>query len=233
MEYQNENIRIAGEKSIKEWNRCRQKLGKESTVQDWEDAFSFFNDRITTRYLNPIKEILEMNQSTGEGFAAVNLQCSLIETIESFYNGWIYEYSGDRKKSNYRKPNGGLIDIDNRGIFISFFNNREPFVGLINGSDFYQNIRCGLLHETQTKYGWVIKKKHLNENIFFENIDEEKIIYRNNFQKAIEVVIEKYKRAVVDKEAFGELSVFELRENFKAKFDHICNISRFRSLKKY
>lgn len=223
MEYQNKGITIAGKKTIREWNECLKKLDGESTVQDWEYAFSFFNDRITTRYLNPIKKILDMSLSTGEGFAVVNLQCSLIETIESFYNGWVYKYPDYylRKVG----PDNKQTRVNGKYIFNNFFEKRlilkhEDFKKFENS--FFYDVRCGLLHETQTKNGWVIWEKHSDENIFFENIGEEKIIYRNNFQKAIEEVIKNYKREMV------ELSVGDLRENFKAKFDHICDISQLK-----
>lgn len=227
MEYQNEGITIAGKKTIREWNECLKKLDGASTVQDWEYAFSFFNDRITTRYLNPIKKILDMSLSTGEGFAVVNLQCSLIETIESFYNGWIHNHpyyllNGLKAKC----PWDERTNLLNKHIFISFFKYRITLADQnIEGGDFFHNIRCGLLHETQTKNGWVIKSRNPSTNVFFIKNKNEKIIYRNNFQTAIEETIYNYKRAIVDGESFGSIQVSELRENFKSKFSHICQIS--------
>lgn len=230
MKYQNEEIRIAGKKTIIEWENLKRRLDVNHD-SNWDEAFSYFEYRLKTRYIRPIKIIQYTSTGKGEGFAIVNLQCSLIETIESFYNGWIYNHTKEesfQKGYYHRELRGTPINgiTSNGQIFNNFFSLREPFKGKFDGWDFYNNVRCGLLHETQTKNGWLIRKKHSNENIFFENIGEEKIIYRNNFQKAIEDVIEKYKRAIVNRIDYGEVPVPELRENFKAKFDHICTISK-------
>src|SRR5665647_743619 len=82
-----EDIKIAGELMMKHWKALKLNSDKN---ENWDKAFNFFEKRITTRYLNPIHEILNMDLNTGEGFAVVNLQCSLIETIESFQEGWIF-----------------------------------------------------------------------------------------------------------------------------------------------
>ena len=195
--------------------------------ENWDKAFLFFEKRIKTRYLNPIKRIQCMNRNIGEGFAIVNLQCSLIETIESFYNGWIYKYPDYLKKEELAFcPWDSTKKISSEAIFISFFKERELFKNGIEGHDFYIRIRCGLLHETQTKGGWIIKRKSLNKDVFYEQVGNRKIIYRNNFQKALEKVIQEYKMAIIKGGAYDELNRVELRENFKAKFEHICEISK-------
>ncbi len=178
------------------------------------ESVPFFEERIRTRYLKPIEAILAINDNLGEGVAVVNLQCSLIETIESFYNGWIYKF-----------PKFFLIDgtspagIKNGDIFISFFSKRHPFNSTapqINGMEFYRNVRCGLLHETQTKNGWVIRSK---EEVFYKEADGKKIIYRSDFQSALTIVIGNYKFDII------KGIDTDLRSNFIAKFDHICNES--------
>lgn len=219
-----DNIKIAGKLKIKDWNDLKEKLEPEND-EYWCDAFSYFEKRIETRYLNPIRCIQNLNLNLGEGFAMVNLQCSLIETIESFCNGWIYQHpiickNGKQAICPWVKKN-----VNNERIFISFFKYREPFKGIIDGTDFYIRVRCALLHETQTKGGWIIKKEHEKSDLFFELKDNRKIIYRNNFQFAIEEVIQKYKLAILEGKQYGEITKKDLRENFIAKFEHICKIS--------
>ena len=82
-------LRIAGNLTIKDWEDLEKKLDQNND-ELWSLAFHFFEERIRTRYFNPINAILDLKLNKGEGFAVVNLQCSLIETIESFINGWVY-----------------------------------------------------------------------------------------------------------------------------------------------
>lgn len=226
------DLEIAGKLTIQDWIYL-EKVLKTDEDDNWSLAFYFFEERIRTRYLNPINAILDMDLKTGEGFAVVNLQCSLIETIESFINGWIYNAEKDKSKQiianrwyNKKIEVNNLVQIDkldqdkslkNVDIFISFFNKRDPFKDLlIKGDDFFWNIRCALLHETQTKNGWKIWADGPDKSI------DNKIIYRNNLQKDIETVIENYKKSVLEND---NKTTIELRENFKAKFNHICKKS--------
>jgi hypothetical protein len=186
----------------------------------WDLVFDFFEERIKTRYINPINIILNMELKTGEGFAVVNLQCSLIETIECFINGWIYQ-KVEKKHVWYNNTSNEIIN-NNKDIYISFFSEREPFksfIPKIDGANFYIDVRCALLHEAQTKNGWRILASGTSYPI------EQKNIYRNDFQKAILRVIKDYKKAVVYCEKFGRIDGVDLRKNFIKKFNHICEVS--------
>jgi len=232
-----DRIKIAGKLTIKDWIDLVGNLEESEVTIDynsnekWSLAFYFFEERIRTRYLNPINAILKMPDKSGEGFAVVNLQCSLIETIESFINGWIYHNDKDSKISigwylrKIEKENRHKIQIDpviflkNEHIFISFFKERKPFCGLgVDGLDFYKSVRCGLLHETQTKNGWIIRVDGPN------SIDN-KIIYRNNFQRELEDLIIDYKSSIVEDKKLNNIESVELRKNFISKFNHICKES--------
>ena len=109
-----EMIKIAGEKKIKDWKELEKKL-KPNYNKHWEEAFTFFEIRICTRYLKPIDAILNMKSYNGEGFAIVNLQCSMIETIESFISGIIHIHPHFliKNKKTFK---------DNSKIYIFFFN---------------------------------------------------------------------------------------------------------------
>lgn len=212
-------IKIAGFKKTNDWKELEKKL-KPNYDEHWVEAYSFFEMRIQTRFTEPIKAIIEMNKNLGEGFAVVNLQCSLIETIESFICGWIYKYP------NFINSKGEKFKSNNE-IFKSFFNNRVPFKNYypkINGKQFYSDVRCGLLHETQTKNNWKIKKG-IEDGTTFEEKDRFKIIYRENFQIDLETLIENYKNSIINGVVFDGIPACELRENFILKFNHICNAS--------
>lgn len=230
-------IRIAGDLSIGQWNDLNESL-KPDNSENWDKAFDFFEQRIQTRYFAPIEAIDSLNKNKGEGIAMVTLLCSLIETIECFIKGWVYSYNTsfdelftgavylirdtDSIASHlvYSGISGKRFEkVSNKFIFQSFFENRKPFKSLeINGADFYENVRCALLHETQTKNNWKIKKGDTGNAIFG---NDGKTINRDMFYQAVKKVIEDYKAMLLleDKKAV------KLRRNFIAKMNHICDKS--------
>ena len=221
-------MKIANQLTIKDWNDLKLRLDV-NNAEFWGMAFTFFEQRIVTRYLLPINQILDMNLNTGEGFAVVGLQCSLIETIECFYNGWIHNPSKKprysfREKDDHSPAHYGTNYLNNQNIFESFFINRSPFKELpnkIDGASFYESVRCGLLHETQTKSNWLIRTNK-DKSVFYEEINGKKILYRTEFQNALIQVIEGYKKEIT--EGVDSYNI-TLRENFIAKLDRICKIS--------
>ena len=224
----NQDMKIAGNLTISNWNKLSKNLNCEND-DNWGLAFYFFEERIKTRYINPIKSILEIGDNLGEGFAVVNLQCSLIETIESFINGCNSEYNSRKRKTQWKKG-VTIIFNSNKEIFISFFNNRTPFKELnIDGGLFYQDVRCGLLHETQTKNNWKIKCDTAESGLAYQEINNrnivEKIIHRENFQIYLEKLIARYRISIITRADFDGIPACELRENFIAKFSHICTVS--------
>lgn len=214
------DIEIAGKLTIQDWEELKKVL-KPAEADNWNEAYDFFELRICTRYLKPINAILNMKSYKGEGFAVVNLQCSLIEMIESFINGWVYIH----KPRGWYKNEQKLEVMNNACIFKSFFANRVGIKNMkIDGGDFYDSVRCGLLHETQTKNNWKIRKG-LSDGDAYEEKDVFKIIYRDNFQRDLEILIENYKKAIINGVEFDGIPSCELRENFIAKFNHICKVS--------
>ncbi len=214
----NNEMRIAGELTIEKWIETRKKL-KLNYYNHWGEAYNYFETRINTRYNIPIAAIINIRPIQGEGFSIVNLQCSMIETIESFIDGWMHTHPIFINSK-------GVILKNNEKLFKSFFK-REPFnkyTQRINGEKFYKNVRCGLLHETQTRNNWKIRKGTTGGEAY-EFDGEFKIIYRDNFQKDILLLLEKYKDAIINGLEFGGISACELRENFIAKMNHICKNS--------
>ena len=238
-------MQIAGKKTTGDWIKLVGTREKHlidcnrAEKWEWEEVYNFFEERINTRYINPINNLLNMKQNLGEGFAIVNLQCSLIETIESFVNGWIYLNDSKseikngwytriiQQSSRAKKHLSPDENLKNEDIFVSFFKNREPFINYnIDGSDFFKSVRCGLLHETQTKNNWKIKFDTLNTGLSYIEDEEEKIIFRENFQRDLEIVIADYKNAIVNGLCVWDRSnIALLRKNLLFKFNHICEKS--------
>ena len=81
------------------------------------------------------------------------------------------------------------------GIFKTLLTSRLPFskefISPDLADDFYVNVRCAILHEARTKGGWRI---HADDPIQQDRVIDGslKIIYRNEFQKALHTFIADY-----------------------------------------
>jgi hypothetical protein len=200
---------IAGRKTSEDWKKFRIKLTKEFKNNLWEQAFNeYFLERVKLRYFNPIKELKKNDTFKGEGFLIMAILCTLVEFFETTLRG--IKYKSVRNKRDLDQFEY-CVSID---IFVNFLSNRIPFSNHFDKDlafEFYKSIRCGLLHEAQTKNGWTIKARSSNGNLIDK---EEKIVFRDNFQEAFKEFINNYhKDLLVDN---------ELQKAFIRKFDFIC-----------
>ena len=107
----------------------------------WSKKPAFLEQRVRERYIDPIEKLKPEDKN---GFAIMALSCLMIETLESFYQGW---------ESTYRRS---------QECFELFFARQSRF-NLIQDAglavSFYRNVRCGILHLGETKGGWKISRK--------------------------------------------------------------------------
>jgi hypothetical protein len=204
------SVCIAGSKTIYDWQVFRAMLAPGGNADRWREAFDgYFHARLLLRYLNPIKLLQEDGTFQGEGFSIVAIQCTLIEFLESTIQGRIYRYC---RPSD---PLLGAHEYFNSGdLFVSFLSGRQPFARDFNrqlARDFYEGVRCGLLHEARTKGGWTIWAKSPAANIISTT---PKIVYRDDFNAALLEFIDWYKGALPIDRA--------LQEAFIRKFDSLC-----------
>jgi hypothetical protein len=214
----NDDTLISASTDVAAWKNLRLKLldglhQNANEKSDWESAYSLFYIRIKTRFLNPIDWILEKKHNKGEGFSVVALQCILIEFLEAFYQGKIYTTSKEPRNFEYNSS---------RQLFCDFLMRHKPFSDYFkkeaNATGFYDNIRCGLLHEAATKQTSRINNapSHKMLVLFEENDPSNMRIYRENFYKALCDHIESYKIKL--------LAEKDLQINFIRKWDDICGI---------
>jgi len=108
---------------------------------DWDVAIKILDQRLTERYILPI-EVLQTAENEKPaynkkfGFTVLAIDCLLIETLQSFYEG----LTDSNRKS--------------RQLFDRFFQQKDNFKYLFSDSAdrkyFYDNFRCGILHQAQT-----------------------------------------------------------------------------------
>lgn len=204
--------------NVSEWKKHRVKLIEgiprdTNAKAEWESAFNLLYTRIKTRFLNPINWILEKRYDVGEGFSVVTLQCILIEFLEAFYQGKIFTTSKTPRDFEYNSS---------KQLFCDFLMGHKPFsdhfTSKANANGFFDNIRCGLLHEAATKQTSRINNAPTHDMLvlFEENDSSNMRIYRENFYHAICEYIASYKTEL--------LSNRTLQINFIRKIDDICGI---------
>jgi len=107
-----------------------------------ERIAEFIRERFTERYISPLRG----DPSRKHGFCIMAICCLMIEALESFWQGW--------PNTNYRS----------RDAFRSFFqrcSNQGLGLGIFSNlaGDFYNGVRCGILHQAETTNGWRIRRK--------------------------------------------------------------------------
>lgn len=95
--------------------------------------------RFTERYLEPA-----LDNRKRHGFSILAIGCLMVETLESFRNGW----SSTSKRGR------------SEAAFCSFFQAHDEFKDLRPvAHDFYHAVRCGILHQAETTDGWRVHRR--------------------------------------------------------------------------
>ena len=170
-------VKLASNWSVKRVSDCLTGGQKHELIQ-------FLSDRHRERFFEPL-EVLQNAKSSGRGFGfAIMALCSLlIETIESYKKGLPTSDKTDFDDlflgidiSPYDKNAIKMEIKGGRKMFEDFFKDSENKVCFpdVNGGLFFQKIRCGLLHQAQTKGGWRIVRsgKYWDETSLSINRDE-------------------------------------------------------------
>jgi len=200
---------IANGKTKEDWQKIRKLLLSGDVNHVWETAYSdFYLSRLQTRYLEPINLLQDHGKYQGEGFAIVTIQCSLVEFLESTIQGVSYRYLG-------RGCTLGPYEYSSsKYLFVSFLTTREPFKQHFDtptAMTFYEDIRCGLLHEARTKGQWRIWGYSADAKLIDKT---RKIIFRDNLQLAFQQFIECYRGDLLREP--------DLKSAFIRKFDSLC-----------
>lgn len=112
-----------------EWIKQRDKKAKEGLIR-------LIKNRFQDRYISHIKKI-------DSGFLKMAISCLTIEALESFRQG--------KKDTKNQSPR----------MFNDFFSREKEFFDGFDeiSTDFYKDIRCGILHQAETTNGWRILRK--------------------------------------------------------------------------
>jgi hypothetical protein len=115
------------------------------TSDDREAAGRFIRERFNERYLSPV---LDVDRNQRHGFSMMAVACLTIEALQAFRLGL------PTTRNNSAK------------LFAAFFAEHPAFADSTDGKWFYDNIRCGLLHEAEARGGWRIRREgpHVDKN---------------------------------------------------------------------
>ena len=105
---------------------------------DKNEIANLLSRRFTERYLAPTLS----KDNLKHGFTTMAIGCLMVEALESFRQGW--------------------LDTRNRSkeAFCFFFDGHDqfsPFRG--HAERFYFDVRCGILHQAETRGRWKIRRK--------------------------------------------------------------------------
>lgn len=168
----------------------------------------FIYQRFYSRYLKPFNfPSVKYSTNYKNGFAIMASCCLLIETFISF------------TESKYRDTNK-----QSRQCFGHFFTSQDKFkefaIGnkLKNGllatpNDFYENVRCGILHNAETRNGWTItREKH---KPYFNSSTKE--INATKFSNRLKSVLSNYKRELQK----ADFDTSPIWDNFKNRLNDL------------
>lgn len=201
-----------GNWTVSDWDRLNLSQNDSS---DWETAIQIFEDRINFRFIQAIETLKENDDAHYKkfklrrfGFAATALMALLIETLAQFYKG-VPKSKGSEKT---------YVDfLTNKSfVFRNYFTTAEI------AKVFYDEIRCGIFHQAETKNRSLIQyreKDDKDEKIPSVSVvgTDSLIIYWATLFKLLKQEIKEY----TNKLRSGEDE--ELKENFKKKMNYICH----------
>ncbi|BCX05995.1 MAG: hypothetical protein KatS3mg053_3933 [Candidatus Roseilinea sp.] len=179
-----EDIKLSSSVTIKRYLELKDR-------KDREGIAAFVQERFSERYIAPLRNPRK------HGFCIMAVCCLMIEALESFWNGW-------------RDTRGR-----SREAFCSFFKRCKDQTSPLGdfdkvADDFYEGVRCGILHQAETTKGWRIRRdgklynrKTINATKFLNEMEEALAFYCNtlrdspwdddvwqNLRKKMEAVIE-------------------------------------------
>jgi hypothetical protein len=184
------NIKLSSSITVGQY----QKLEKD---QNRIAIIEFLRERFTERYVTPLRAVKPKNK---HGFCTMAICCLMIEALESFWQGWT-----DTRKQGM-----------SQSAFCYFFDRNDElrdFRG--QAQQFYQNVRCGILHQAETTGGWRIRRY----GVLFDRTT--KTINASKFHSKLATCLEVYL------DALGKASWDEkVWQNLRTKMAAICKNCR-------
>ena len=175
---------------------------------DWVNAVEIFHDRIHGRFLAPVEALTthsDLKIRAFSGFAILAIDCLLIETLYQCYNGI---------------PQTNIKHEDAFWLFFKSSSHFQPDFTEDVSKVFYRHIRCGILHQAQTKEHSKVKvgRSQIAEPSDAANLNKGLVIDRERFHNALCCEIGEYESGLQNPQTKRDS---ERRQNFLIKMGFI------------
>lgn len=187
------------------------------TKGDWEKAVGVFRDRFEGRYFNPIKQLMrieEIVETEGDGdenyypgFITLSMDFILLETLNQFKHGINDTTSLFHNKCAYAK----ILRTTNK--LAPYFKTDEDAIR------FYDDLRCGLIHQGQTKGNSKLNKSKDFIVDLYKTGGNGFNVNRTAFH---EVVLEEYQDYSDTLLNLNDRGSDDLRVKFREKMYYLC-----------
>lgn len=167
----------------------------------WSEAIRVVKGRFDSRFLSPIHLLRDKPYV---GFLIVAIDCLLVESLQGLI-------AGQRGVRN-----------DSRVLVVQFLTQRDSFKPHFSpalANRFYEDVRCGILHDGETKNGWLVWKGH-HVVVDDRGPHQPIVLDRLLFHRLVEI---EFKRYLSDLRRPGEVM---LRTNLKVVFDQIAEANQ-------
>lgn len=144
---------------------------------NWEAMADFIHHRFRERYIIPV---LSVSPEEKNGFLIMGVSCLLIETLETFYQGW--ESTEPTKKEPGKSKLAFTLFFDHQWQF-------KPFQG--HAPAFWKHVRCGILHQGEATGGWRVRRS----GPLFDESDL--LINATKFQQRVSGALDSYRMELI------------------------------------
>lgn len=209
------SIKISKDFTVENWKELRPQLLYSS--DNWSKANQVFEDRIESRFFNPIKKIKSIKKNEGEGFSIALISVVLLEFLAAFELGKIYTIQKENIAPNEYYSGIRLLKsfLTTNKLFKHHFESNSKV------QTFYENIRCGLVHEARTMDNDVIisneSPKNTKQSSIYFKVDGEWRLNRDLMLVTLKSFVENYKERLLKNE-------LNLRSKFIIKMDNIAGL---------
>lgn len=153
-----------------------------------KEIADFVHNRLYERYIEPFENYESTPDEPKMGFIIMASMSLLIETIQSFKQGYVETSEISKEVFNSFWDDGKVKKAFN-------INNAQKHEFIISKkTGFYKNIRCGILHQGETTGGWIINTNNGQEAIDFQRRN----INAALFLKKMKSILEDYKEELKD-----------------------------------
>lgn len=190
----------------------------------WVQGIEILKSRFESRYLRPIEYLQSSTDKVvkyNSGFLIMSIDCLLIETLNQFFLGLgktDEKYFSNNTNKEFKNNSQAFRDFFIYSSFFSDFNRDTKLYSV-----FYDEIRCGLLHQAASKTHSLINIREQKMISYINKVDSSNglIVNRNIFHEALLNEFNKYLKDLENadsKNLFGEY----LRDTCNRKMKDLC-----------